>query len=88
MEQQKYEITKVERKETIHGSTCWNIEAVEVSSGEVVYATYFGNTRPRKLVGITITVSRTGETYNVATIQKHTSRDKKTGRFIPGPARA
>ena len=69
----RYQIVSTER-----GTTS---EVVDTTTGTVSKCVYFGNTRPKRVTKIDVSVK--GEnTYAIATIQPHTSRDKKTGRFI------
>ena len=50
--------------------------AVEISDGYWDSAVYFGNTMPKKVTSL----KPYGDNW-LAEIQKHTSRDKDTGRF-------
>ena len=71
----RYQIISTERGTTSRGSNYFDIEVVDTTTGTV------SNTRPKRVTKIDVSVK--GEnTYAIATIQPHTSRDKKTGRFI------
>ena len=77
----RYQIVSTERGTTSRGSNYFDIEVVDTKTGAVSKCVYFGNTRPKRVTKIDVSVK--GEnTYAIATIQPHTSRDKKTGRFI------
>lgn len=76
----KYQITSVNRKKTSQGNNYFDIMGVEVDTGLVVQCVYFGNTVPKRLIDIVERTTQSG-TYQMAIIQPHTSRDKKTGRF-------
>lgn len=65
----------VEKKETSRGSNCFKL-LVETSKDTWEEATYFGNTVPKQ-----ITSFKRVKDHLVVEIQKHTSRDKSTGRF-------
>lgn len=78
-----FEIVSITKSVTERGSNCFELEVVDKKSGEHKVCTYFGNTTPKTVTEVTEYVSKkTGEVYLVASIQPHTSRDKKTGRFI------
>ena len=49
---------------------------VEISNGIWEEATYFGNTTPKRITSLRLQ----GDNF-IAEIQRHTSRDKNTGRF-------
>lgn len=71
-----FKITKLTKELTERGSNCFNIEAVNTQTGEIVNCTYFGNTTPKRIISI-----RESGNYKIAEIQPHTSRDRKTGKF-------
>lgn len=77
----RYAITSAVKGLTSRGANYFNITAVDIESGEVVYCTYFGNTTPKRLLKI-IEHQTKESVYHLAVIQPHTPRDKKTGRFI------
>ena len=87
MKQDRYQIEDLKKGITEHGSTYYDITATDRTTGELVLCTYFGNTTPKRLLRIEPTTSKSGETYYIGIIQPHTSRDKKTGRFISGTKR-
>lgn len=87
MTQDRYQIQEVKRGTTEHGSSYYDITALDKQTGEQVLCTYFGNTVPKRLIRVETTISKSGETYYVGVIQPHTSRDKKTGKFISGNKR-
>ena len=87
MTQDKYKIQEVKKGTTERGSNYYDITAIDMTTGEQVLCTYFGNTVPKRLVRIEAVVSKNGDTYYIGYIQPHTSRDKKTGRFIRGNKR-
>lgn len=77
----RYTITFTEKKQTSRGANYFDIQANDNKTGEVVNCIYFGNTVPKRLLNIV--VRDTGSsTYNMAVIQPHQPRDKRTGRFI------
>lgn len=76
----KYVITSVNRKKTSQGNNYFDIMGVDTETGQIVQCVYFGNTTPKRLLGIIERTTQSG-TYQLAVIQPHTSRDKKTGRF-------
>lgn len=49
---------------------------VEIANGIWEEATYFGNTMPKAISGLSVY-----KDMWIAKIQKHTSRDRDTGRF-------
>lgn len=75
-----YKILNTTKNQTERGSTYFHIEAVDLLTGQIVQCTYFGNTTPKRLLEV-ITKETESGTYNIAVIQPHTSRDKRTGRF-------
>lgn len=83
----KYQITNVIKGITEKGANYFEIEAIDLSSGEIAKCTYFGNTTPKRLIAIQEVETKEGKIYQMAVIQPHTSRDKKTGRFITGARR-
>lgn len=87
MTQDRYQIQEVTKGTTERGQNYYDIKALDLTNGEQVLCTYFGNTVPKRLVRIETAVSRNGDTYYIGIIQPHTSRDKKTGRFICGKSR-
>ena len=87
MKQDRYQIKELKKGTTEHGSNYYDITALDLKTGEQVLCTYFGNTVPKRLLRVETAISRDGETYFIAVIQPHTSRDKKTGRFISGTKR-
>lgn len=66
---------------TTRNTTYYTIEALDKTTGEIVVASYFGNTRPKAVVAIEPYTTKGGDTYNIAQIQPHQSRNK-FGRFI------
>ena len=78
-----FEIMSLSKGVTERGSNYFDIEAVNKTTGEQVKCVYFGNTTPKRLIDIVIQKSKDGEKeYSIAVIQPHTSRDRKTGRFV------
>ncbi len=78
--QDKYKIISTVKKQTAKGNNYFDIEAEVVATGEIVNCVYFGNTVPKRLVDIVERETENG-IYQMAIIQPHTSRDKKTGKF-------
>lgn len=64
------------KKQTANGSNYFKLR-VEIEPGIWVEARYFGNTVPKEVTAVT----RRANGDWVVDIQKHTSRDKNTGRF-------
>lgn len=60
---------------TSRGSNYFKI-LVEIANGIWEEVVYFGNTEPKKITSV-----RAYKDGWIAEIQKHTSRDKKTGKF-------
>ena len=76
----KYEIVSMTKGETSKGANYFDLEVSNTLTGDIIKCVYFGNTTPRRVVDI---IGRKTENaiYQMAIIQPHTSRDKKTGRF-------
>ena len=64
------------KKQTVSGSNYFKL-LVTLDTGEQVEARYFGNTMPKDV--ISLHQRENGDI--IAKIQRHTSRDKNTGRF-------
>ena len=77
----RYVITSMTKKQTERGANYFDMQVVDTADGQVINCTYFGNTTPKRVTKITERVTPEA-TYYIAEIQPHTSRDKKTGRFI------
>lgn len=84
----RYTITSLTKDVTSKGANYFNIMAVDNTTGEIVTCVYFGNTTPKRLLRIDEVGKDDEHIYRIGTIQPHTSRDKKTGRFIKGPRKA
>jgi hypothetical protein len=82
-----YMIMEVKKGLTDRGSNYFEIKALDKSTGEIVECSYFGNTTPKRVLKIVEYTTKVGTSYLIAVIQPHTSRDKKTGRFISGKRR-
>lgn len=81
IKQDPYKIIETTKAQTSKGANYFHIHAIDLATGQIVECTYFGNTTPKRLLDIIVKTTETG-TYNIAVIQPHTSRDKKTGKFI------
>lgn len=77
-----FEIISTKKEKTEHNANCWNI-VVRTDKGEEE-CTYFGNTKPKKVLAIKTETTKSGTKYKIAVIQPHTSRDKNTGKFKGG----
>lgn len=77
----KYTLVSTEKRTASNGQSYFHCEVISNETGEVEQCRYFGNTRPKRVLDI---VEKTGKNgvYRLAIIQPHTSRDKKTGRFV------
>ncbi len=85
MKNSQFDILELSKNLTENGkSTCWSIKCMSNETGEILDAVYFGNTKPTKVVSIESVRTKSGNEYNIAHIQPHTSRDKVTGRFKCG----
>lgn len=79
--QDRYQIISTERGTTSRGSSYYDIEVVDTTDGTVSKCVYFGNTKPKRVTKIEH-IQKGENEYFLASIQPHTSRSKKTGRFI------
>ena len=78
-----YKLVKATKGQTDKGSNYFDLEVLNLINGEIINCTYFGNTTPKRVTKIEEQISKDGEKrYLIASIQPHTCRDKKTGRFI------
>lgn len=76
-----FELLSATKGKTTRDTTYYEVAALDLTTGEVVMASYFGNTRPKAVLAIESRTTKAGNTYNVAQIQPHQCRDK-FGRFI------
>lgn len=79
-----YTIVSAVKGTTERGANYFEIEAVRKETGEIIRCQYFGNTTPKRLLDVVEKPNKKDpeKAWFIGVIQPHTSRDKKTGKFI------